>query len=208
MEPEPLTDAQRALTQASEYLAREVARWRKWGTWLPYEDRLGVAFRGLATAARDYNPQIGPFPPFAISRMVGYIYHALRDESKGRLIVSVREARAYFENRLPPDQAAGFIHRHQVAQLDHCLGSGSIADRLRAPGDLPGEALLRGVQAELLWEKINALPPPQPEILRLRHVELLTQREVGERLGKAANHISRIERRAIRVLRGQLAGKL
>ncbi len=44
---------------------------------------------------------------------------------------------------------------------------------------------------------VRALPPREQEILRLRFVEDLTQREIGERVGVSQMHVSRLLRRAL-----------
>ena len=44
---------------------------------------------------------------------------------------------------------------------------------------------------------VRALPPREREILRLRFVDDLTQREIGERVGVSQMHVSRLLRRAL-----------
>ncbi len=44
---------------------------------------------------------------------------------------------------------------------------------------------------------VRALPQREREILRLRFVDDLTQREIGERVGVSQMHVSRLLRRAL-----------
>ena len=44
---------------------------------------------------------------------------------------------------------------------------------------------------------VRALPAREREILRLRFVDDLTQREIGERVGVSQMHVSRLLRRAL-----------
>jgi RNA polymerase sigma-B factor len=44
------------------------------------------------------------------------------------------------------------------------------------------------------------LPPVQREVLRLRFIEDLTQREIGDRIGYSQMHVSRLLRQALTTL--------
>ena len=46
----------------------------------------------------------------------------------------------------------------------------------------------------------QALPPVQREVLRLRFIEDLTQREIGDRIGYSQMHVSRLLRQALSAL--------
>ena len=46
----------------------------------------------------------------------------------------------------------------------------------------------------------QALPPTQREILRLRFIEDLTQRQIGDRIGYSQMHVSRLLRQALTTL--------
>ena len=46
----------------------------------------------------------------------------------------------------------------------------------------------------------QALPPVQREVLRLRFIEDLTQREIGDRIGYSQMHVSRLLRQALTTL--------
>ena len=84
-------------------------------------------------------------------------------------------------------------------------------DSLDAPGDEDGAPLvdLLGADDEqfaLVEERTTlavswrALPRAQRQVLRLRFVEDLTQREIGERIGYSQMHVSRLLREAIATL--------
>jgi RNA polymerase sigma-B factor len=50
---------------------------------------------------------------------------------------------------------------------------------------------------QALAETWRALPPAEQEVLRLRFVEDLTQREIGARVGFSQMHVSRLLRRGL-----------
>lgn len=63
-------------------------------------------------------------------------------------------------------------------------------------------------RAELrVWagEVLGHLELPLQEVIRLRYFSGLTQREVGRRLGLSQTQVSRIERKALEQLRGEMA---
>ncbi|WP_221031867.1 RNA polymerase sigma factor [Actomonas aquatica] len=62
-------------------------------------------------------------------------------------------------------------------------------------------------ELELLDEAINDLPPGCRNVLLLRKVELLSHKEIGERLGIAVSTVEKQHARALRLLRASLLAK-
>lgn len=79
-----------------------------------------------------------------------------------------------------------------VAVLEHCLGR---EDR----------ALTSAVDRVSVTEALRGLAEPLREVLRLRYLEDLSQREVARRLGMSQMRVSRMEHRALQLLRAQFA---
>ena len=60
----------------------------------------------------------------------------------------------------------------------------------------------------VVMQALDALKPPAPEVVHLRHHEQLTFDEIGERLGVPGNTAKTIYHRALARLQGQLAARL
>jgi RNA polymerase sigma-B factor len=58
---------------------------------------------------------------------------------------------------------------------------------------------------EMVAETWDALPEIEREVVRLRFVEDLTQREIGDRIGFSQMHVSRLLRRALGRLQSSAA---
>jgi RNA polymerase sigma-B factor len=64
---------------------------------------------------------------------------------------------------------------------------------------------LRQVEARVAWEQIlDHLAPQMRRIIELRYFHQLSQSEAGQRLGISQMHVSRLERRALDLLRAQV----
>jgi RNA polymerase sigma-B factor len=66
------------------------------------------------------------------------------------------------------------------------------------------EAFAQAERRELLRLGLDALPPREQEILRLRFFAGLTQREIAERVGISQMHVSRLIRRSLETMRDTL----
>lgn len=69
--------------------------------------------------------------------------------------------------------------------------------------DVPRQVIARQ-ELELLEAAINALPPGCRNVLLLRKVEMLSHKEIGERLGIAVSTVEKQHARALRLLRASL----
>jgi RNA polymerase sigma-B factor len=193
------------------------------------EDLRQVARLGLVKAVDRYQPErANPFIPYAVATVVGELKRHLRDASwrlrvpRGTKDLALRLCRAIDE--LP--QQLG--HSPTVPELAEYLGTSmeevleaiEVAQTRSAPSlDQPageeGEAVLgdfvvdRRHREELedllvLPQLIGRLPERERQIVLLRYVEELTQDEIAARMGISQMHVSRLLRRAIERMRGQL----
>ena len=69
--------------------------------------------------------------------------------------------------------------------------------------DVPRQVIARQ-ELELLEVAINALPPGCRNVLLLRKVEMLSHKEIGQRLGIAVSTVEKQHARALRLLRASL----
>jgi RNA polymerase sigma-B factor len=84
---------------------------------------------------------------------------------------------------------AGDADRPSV--LEHCLGE---EDR----------SLTEAEHRVSVDQMLNLLPAVLREVIQLRYLDQLSQRETGRRLGLSQMQVSRLERRALETMRGEL----
>jgi RNA polymerase sigma-B factor len=193
------------------------------------EDLIQTARAGLIAAVDRYDPDYGnPFVPYAVACVVGEIKRYLRDTS-WRVHVSrpvkersLRLCKALDElphtlGRSPTIaelalhlgiseeealEAIEVAHTRSEVSLDQQIGEEgdtSLGDRL--PAAAPREEL---EDLLLLPELVDSLPEPEREIVVLRFFHDLDQYDIAARVGCSQMHVSRLLRRALGRLRGQL----
>ena len=198
---------------------------------VPIEDLRQVARLGLVKAVDRYQPErANPFIPYAVATVVGELKRHLRDASwrlrvpRGTKDLALRLCRAIDD--LP--QQLG--HSPTVTELaaylntteDEVLEAIEVAQTRTAPSlDQPagedGEAVLGDFVADrrhteeledllVLPQLLARLPERERKIILLRYVEELTQDEIAARMQMSQMHVSRLLRRAIERMRGQLVG--
>jgi RNA polymerase sigma-B factor len=193
------------------------------------EDLRQTARVGLVAAVDRYNPDYGnPFVPYAVACVVGEIKRYLRDSS-WRVHVSrpvkersLRLCKALDElphilGRSPTMaelaehlgiseedalEAIEVVHTRSEVSLDQQVGEDGdtfLGDRL--PAAAPREEL---EDLLLLPGLVDGLPEPEREIVVLRFFHDLDQYDIAARVGCSQMHVSRLLRRALGRLRGQL----
>ena len=193
------------------------------------EDLRQTARVGLVAAVDRYDPDYGnPFVPYAVACVVGELKRYLRDTS-WRVHVSrpvkersLRLCKALDElphtlGRSPTiaelaahlgiseDEAIEAIevaHTRSEVSLDQQIGEDgdtSLGDRL--PAAAPREEL---EDLLMLPGLVDSLPEPEREIVVLRFFHDLDQYDIAARVGCSQMHVSRLLRRALGRLRGQL----
>jgi RNA polymerase sigma-B factor len=197
------------------------------------DDLVQVASLGLVKAIDGFDPARGkPFEAYAVPTILGELRRHFRDH-----VWTVRLPRGLQELTMKVDDATAglteelgrFPTTAEVAgQLDvsveevleaieagHARRTLSLDAPRRAGDEDAGPAVEALPRAESGFDRVEAdlaarsagLDEREWEVLRLRFVDELTQREIGDRLGVSQMQISRISRRALSKLLGAVRGQ-
>lgn len=193
------------------------------------EDLVQTARTGLVAAVDRYDPERGtPFVPFAVACVVGGLKRHLRDTTwRVHVARPIKERALRLARALDElDQVLG--HSPTIGELAEHLGETEEAvieamEALRSrsepsldqPAGEGGEGSLGDLIAApdpaeepedlmVLPELVGKLPKLEREVVLLRFVEELTQDEIAARIGFSQMHVSRLLRRAIERMRGEL----
>jgi RNA polymerase sigma-B factor len=193
----------------------------------PFDDLVQVACIGLIKAIDRFEPGHGAkLSSFAVPTILGELKRHFRDKTwalhvpRGLQDLSLKLTReterlATTLGRSPT--AAELSHATGLSLetvLDgqtagHAYGASSLDEPVEADGDSAPLIELLGhtdPQYALVEDRLDmvrawqALPPTQREILRLRFIDDLTQREIGDRIGYSQMHVSRLLRQALTTL--------
>jgi RNA polymerase sigma-B factor len=191
----------------------------------PIEDLVQVACLGLMKAIDRFEPARGSrFMSYAVPTMVGELKRHFRDKGWAlhvprelqERVLNVNRATENLSKKLGRSPTAAEIAEvvrmsteavleaqeagtaYDTTSLDQPLSvtedeSGTLLDTLGG-GDGGYDFVELSVA---VGPTVRALPPREREILRLRFVDDLTQREIGERVGVSQMHVSRLLRRAL-----------
>jgi RNA polymerase sigma-B factor len=198
---------------------------------VPIEDLRQVARLGLVKAVDRYQPErANPFIPYAVATVVGELKRHLRDASwrlrvpRGTKDLALRLCRAIDDlpQQLGHSPTVKELAAHLSATEDEVLEAIEVAQTRTAPSlDQPagedGEAVLGDFVVDrrhteeledllVLPQLLARLPERERKIILLRYVEELTQDEIAARMHMSQMHVSRLLRRAIERMRGQLVG--
>jgi len=196
---------------------------------VPLEDLRQVARLGLVKAVDRYQPErANPFIPYAVATVVGELKRHLRDASwrlrvpRGTKDLALRLCRAIDElpQQLGHSPTVPELAGHLGVSMEEVLEAIEVAQTRSAPSlDQPagedGEAVLGDFVVDkrpheeledllVLPELVGRLPERERRIVLLRYVEELTQDEIAARMHISQMHVSRLLRRAIERMRGQL----
>ena len=196
---------------------------------VPLEDLRQVARLGLVKAVDRYEPErANPFIPYAVATVVGELKRHLRDASwrlrvpRGTKDLTMRLCRAVEElpQRIGHSPTIAELAEYLDASEEQVLEAIEVAQTRSAPSlDQPageeGDAVLGDFVAEqpggeeledllVLPELVGRLPERERKIVLLRYVEELTQDQIATRMHLSQMHVSRLLRRALERMRGQL----
>jgi RNA polymerase sigma-B factor len=190
----------------------------------PYEDLQQVAYLGLVTAARRFDPERGvQFVTFAQATVVGELKKYFRDFS-WQLRVSRPVQELYLAVRTASEELTQLTGRSPTAaELAQRVGASeeAVVESLEAgsalhvdsldvtvrdedtPRERPVEEDGYRVVDERSWlvPALHDLPPREREILRLRFFEGLPQSAIATRIGVSQMHVSRLLTRSLALLR-------
>ena len=191
----------------------------------PLDDLTQVACLGLMKAIDRFEPGRGTrFMSYAVPTMVGELKRHFRDKSWAlhvprelqERVLSVNRASEVLSKRLGRSptsaevaQSLGFSTEHVLEAIE--AGTAYDTTSLDSPLSITedeGGTLMDTLGREeggysfvdlsvAVAPTVKALPKREREILRLRFVDDLTQREIGERVGVSQMHVSRLLRRAL-----------
>ena len=217
-------DAREALAARFVPVARDLASRYRY-TNEPLEDLVQVASLGLMKAIDRFEPGRGSrFMSYAVPTMVGELKRHFRDKGWAlhvprelqERVLNVNRASETLSKRLrrspTPREIGAALHLPTEAVLE-ALEAGTAYDTSSLDSPLSVTEDESGTLIDTLGSEdgrydfvemsvavaptLRALPAREREILRLRFVDDLTQREIGERVGVSQMHVSRLLRRAL-----------
>ncbi|RQN09970.1 sigma-70 family RNA polymerase sigma factor [Aeromicrobium camelliae] len=191
-----------------------------------YEDLKQVALVGLVRAAHRYDPSRGPFAAFAAPTILGEIKHHFRDAEWAirpprrlqELQARINAARADLEADAGGEVGLAEIAEHldedieevrAAASVHHCFSIESTdANGRDTVADVHGEEdgnFTRVENVVSLAPLVSELDPDDRELLRLRFVDELSQRQIARILGTSQMQVCRRLRRVLARLRDDMA---
>lgn len=163
------------------------------------EDLDEAVYFGVMLAAHRFDPARG-------FRWTTYAYQTVRGLCQNHM----REWRGLPR---PYSQRGGGVRHEDLPaclrpplSLDVDYGRGAPGECLRDELPAEGPDVLTTVLQADLWRLVALLPAPQPEILRLRYVEGVSQGGAGRLLGYSEMQVRRMEWQALGTLRALLEG--
>ncbi|MBA2421237.1 MAG: SigB/SigF/SigG family RNA polymerase sigma factor [Thermoleophilaceae bacterium] len=191
----------------------------------PLDDLTQVACLGLMKAIDRFEPGRGTrFMSYAVPTMVGELKRHFRDKGWALHVPRELQERVLRVNRTSDVLSRRLGRSPTTAEIAHSIGlspegvlealeAGTAYDTASLDSPLSvtedeGGTLMDTLGAEergydfidlsvAVAPTMKALPEREREILRLRFVDDLTQREIGERVGVSQMHVSRLLRRAL-----------
>ncbi len=227
---ELLARAQSGSTESMEALIAEnsgliwsvVKRFTNHGT--EAEDLFQLGSIGFIKAVQGFDPQYGTqFSTYAVPKIAGEIRRFLRDNGAVKVSrtlkersASIKAARSRFISEqgrepsvgelsevmeLTPEEIAGAeLSTAPLASLQEECGENGITHEAVLSDGYTEERVLDHV---CLRDAITRLPEREQKVIRLRYYHDLTQEKAARLLGVSQVQISRLERRAIELLRDE-----
>jgi RNA polymerase sigma-B factor len=199
----------------------------------PLDDLIQVACIGLLKAIDRYEPGRGTkFTSYAVPTILGELKRHFRDKGWALHVprdlqeraLSVSRATDKLSSRLGRSPRVGEIAAELGCLIEEVLEASEAAgtyetasldapfsrdpDEPAALVDMMGAedgAFSLVATREAVAETWDALPEIEREVVRLRFVQDLTQREIGDRIGFSQMHVSRLLRRALGRLQSSAA---
>lgn len=222
------SDAESELIAANMGLVKSIAA-RFMGRGEELDDLIQLGSIGLLKAARGYDESYGTaFSTYAVPMIIGEIRRYLRDNgpikigrSVKQLGVRIMRERERFNNEYNREPTAAELAKNLGASkedivnaLDAAAPVISLQDALtNDDGDFTLESLVGDsddigalIESVSIEKAIAELPEQERMIVHMRYSKGLTQAQVGELLGYSQVKVSRMEKRIMEKLRGQLVG--
>ncbi|MFI3253051.1 MAG: sigma-70 family RNA polymerase sigma factor [Eubacteriales bacterium] len=194
---------------------------RYYGRGVESDDLYQLGCLGFLKAVRGFDPEFGTqFSTYAVPKIAGEVRRFLRDDgavkvsrtlkeqaltvkmARGRLITHLGREPTLSElseetGFTPEDIAAAETATEAVTSLQAETGEGLTLESLLTLGNQEEQTL----EKIALRTAIGTLPDNQQEVLLLRYFKGMTQSAAAKVLGISQVQVSRLERRAIGVLR-------
>ena len=226
-----LRQAREGDTRACEQLVEEnngliwaIAR-RYFGRGVEPDDLYQLASLGFVKAVQGYDDAYGTeFSTYAVSKIAGEIRRFLRDDGTVKVSRAVKE-QAVRLRRLQNEMEARLGREVTVNELAECAGispeevaaceqaTGQVDSLQRALSD-DGASLGEVIGDEGIEERITLrlslqqalanLPEREKQVIALRYGRDMTQAQVAAVIGVSQVQVSRIERKAIALLRREI----
>ena len=197
------------------------------------EDLFQIGMIGLLNAIEKFDPNYGTsFVSLAIPKVLGAISNHLRDHGNLLKVPRPLVEHRMTVNKVSGALACRLGHWPTVAELAEACGlsEGDVCEALTfgqtgEPRSLDEEMEYEDTDRRVtLYEQVSCkddefgplidrltlataqdyLPPRERLILELRFYKDMSQRQIAGRIGISQMHVSRLERKALRILRGVL----
>lgn len=213
-------------------IAAMVAR-RFSGKGVDYDDLYQVASLALFKAIDRYDPDRGvKFVSFVTPTMVGEVKNYFRDRSRtvrlprnsGEMIRELEKATEELAQMLLRQPTTRELAEHMGLDIETVLLAMEMRGASRTVSldftpenedeDAPMSAFL-GMEEkgfahfemnDTIMSALSALDDRQKDVIRLRFFENMSQREAADRLGISQMSVSRMERKALEIMKSALAG--
>mgnify|MGYP004661299297 FL=1 len=210
-----------ALIEENSGLIWSIAR-RFFGRGVDADDLYQLGCVGFVKAVRGFDPAFGTrFSTYAVPKITGEIRRFLRDDGPVKVSRSTKELQARLcalraqletqlgrEPRLSELAEASGIAQEEIAVCD--LASAPVQSLQQSIGD-DGPILENAVgdmgiedsiaERSALRKALNELPERERKVIVLRFYRSMTQQQAARVLGISQVQVSRIERRAVGILR-------
>ena len=213
--------ARERLLQENAGLIWSIVR-RFYGRGTEPEDLYQLGCLGFLKAIDGYDPAYGTqFSTYAVPKIAGEIRRFLRDDGAIKVSRTIKEQAAQLRNLrnqltlelgrepyLSEIAEASGLTVQEIAVIDTAMLP---ADSLQRPAGedgcsleqlLPGEAIEEKIiESVALGDAISQLEPRQQAVIRMRYFRGMTQDKTAAVMGVSQVQVSRLERRALGVLR-------
>ena len=213
--------ARERLLQENAGLIWSIVR-RFYGRGTEPEDLYQLGCLGFLKAIDGYDPAYGTqFSTYAVPKIAGEIRRFLRDDGAIKVSRTIKEQAAQLRNlrnqltlelgrepHLSEIAQASGLTVQEIAVIDTAMLP---ADSLQRPAGedgcsleqlLPGEAIEEKIiESVALGDAISQLEPRQQAVIRMRYFRGMTQDKTAAVMGVSQVQVSRLERRALGVLK-------
>ena len=189
------------------------------------EDLYQLGCMGFLKAVEGFDPEYGTqFSTYAVPKIAGEIRRFLRDDGAIKVSRSIKEqaaviktARNTLSNALGREPSIQEISNHtgfspeEIAVAETATSSVESISRETGEEGFTLENVLTDTQSEeqmleriALRQAISELPQREQTVIRLRYYHGLTQDRIAKVLGVSQVQVSRIEKKAIGILRQRI----